>query len=102
MMSVFEDILANPVTNKRLTELLKKADQADAPAPAEPASPFRSVYTAAQKLANCLENGDFRYEIDELDNLRLFFLSMIELIERAKAGGGTAKEPDPPPEDKVY
>jgi hypothetical protein len=102
LMTVFEDILANPVTNKRLTELLKKADQADAPAPAEPASPFRSVYTSAQKLANCLENGEFRYDLDELENLRLFFLSLIEVIERAKAGGGTAKEPEPPPEKKVY
>jgi ParB-like chromosome segregation protein Spo0J len=102
LMAVFESILANPVTNKRLTELLKKADQADAPAPTEPASPFRYVYTAAQKLANCLENGEFRYDLDELENLRLFFLSVIEVIDRAKAGGGTAKESDTPPEEKVY
>jgi hypothetical protein len=102
LMTVFGGILANPVTNRRLTELLKKADQADAPAPTEPASPFRPVYTAAQKLANCLENGEFRYDLDELENLRLFFLSMIEVIERAKAGGGTAKEPDSPPDGRVY
>jgi ParB family chromosome partitioning protein len=102
LMTVFEGLLANPVTNKRLTELLKKADQADPPAPTEPASPFRSVYNAGQKLANCLENGEFRYDLAELENLRLFFLSVIEVIERAKAGGGTAKEPDPPPEEKVY
>jgi ParB family chromosome partitioning protein len=102
LMAVFESILANPITNKRLTELLKKADQADPPAPIEPASPFRAVYTSAQKLANCLENGDFRYDLNELENLRLFFLSLIEVIERAKAGGGTAKEPEPPPEERVY
>jgi hypothetical protein len=102
LMAVFEGILANPVTNKRLTELLKKADQADPPVPAEPPSPFRSVYTAAQKLTNCLENGEVRYDLGELENLRLFFLSVLEVIDRAKAGGGTAKEPDPPPEERVY
>jgi hypothetical protein len=31
---------------------------------------------------------------------RLFFLSVIEVIDRAKAGGGTAKEPEPPPDKK--
>jgi ParB family transcriptional regulator, chromosome partitioning protein len=102
LMAVFESILANPVTNKRLTELLKKAGQTDPPAPTEPTSPFRPVYVAAQKLANCLENGEFRYDLAELENLRLFFLSVIEVIERAKAGGGTAKEPELPPEKKVY
>ena len=102
LMAVFESILTNPVTNKKLAELLKKAGQADPPAAAEPASPFRPVYTAAQKLANCLENGEFRYDLSELENLRLFFLSMIEVIERAKAGGGTAKESEPSPEEKVY
>lgn len=38
-----------------------------------------------------------RYDLTELENLRLLFLSVIEVIERAKTGGGTAKEPDPPP-----
>jgi hypothetical protein len=30
LMTVFESVLENPVTNKRLTELLKKAAQGDA------------------------------------------------------------------------
>ena len=96
-MTVFESILANPVTNKRLTELLKKAAQADTATPAEPPSPFQSVYTAGQTLTNRLEDGKVRYDLIELENLRLFFLSVIEVIDRAKAGGGTAREPDPPP-----
>jgi uncharacterized ParB-like nuclease family protein len=102
LMTVFEDILANPVTNTRLTELLKKADQADPPAPAESASPFRSVYTAGQTLSNRLLDGKVRYDLTELENLHLYFLSLIEVIEKAKVGGGTAKEPEPPPEKKVY
>jgi hypothetical protein len=100
LMTVFESILANPVTNKRLTELLKKAAQADTATPEEAPSPFQSVYTAGQTLTNRLEDGKVRYDLIELENLRLFFLSVIEVIDRAKAGGGTAKEPEPPPAKK--
>jgi len=100
LMTVFESILENPVTNKRLTELLKKAAQADTATPAEAPSPFQSVFTAAQTLTNRLEDGKVRYDLSELENLRLFFLSVIEVIDRAKAGGGTAKEPEPPPTKK--
>ena len=100
LMTVFESILANPVTNKRLTELLKKAAQADTATPEEAPSPFQSVYTAGQTLTNRLEDGKVRYDLIELENLRLFFLSVIEVIDRAKAGGGTAKEPEPPPDKK--
>jgi hypothetical protein len=35
-----------------------------------------------------------------LENLLLYFLSFTEVIERAKAGGETAKEPEPPPAKK--
>lgn len=101
LMTVFESILANPVTNKRLTELLKKAAQADTATPEEAPSPFQSVYTAAHTLTNRLEDGKVRYDLIELENLHLFFLSVIEVIERAKAGGGTAKEPEPPPGKKL-
>jgi hypothetical protein len=95
LMTVFESILANPVTNKRLTELLKKAAQADTAIPEEAPSPFQSVYTAGETLTKRLADGKVRYDLVELENLRLFFVSVIEVIERAKAGGGTAKEPDP-------
>ena len=100
LMTVFESILANPVTNKKLTELLKKAAQADAATPAEAPSPFQSVYTAAQTLTNRLADGKVLYDLVELENLRLLFVSVIEVIERAKAGGGTAKEPEPSPGKK--
>ena len=100
LMSVFESILANPVTNKRLTELLKKAAQADTATPEEAPSPFQSVYNAGQTLTKRLEDGKVSYDLVELENLRLFFVSVIEVIERAKAGGGTAKEPEPPPAKK--
>jgi hypothetical protein len=96
LMTVFESILANPVTNKRLTELLKKAAQADTATPEE----APSLFHAGQTLTNRLEDGKVRYDLIELENLRLFFLSVIEVIDRAKAGGGTAKEPDPPPGKK--
>ncbi len=66
----------------------------------EAPSPFQSVYTAGQTLTNRLEDGKVRYDLIELENLRLFFLSVIEVIDRAKAGGGTAKEPEPPPAKK--
>ena len=100
LMSVFESILENPVTNKRLTELLKKAAQAGTATPEETPSSFQSVYTAGQTLTNRLEDGKVSYDLVELENLRLFFISLIEVIERAKAGGGTAKEPEPPPAKK--
>jgi ParB/RepB/Spo0J family partition protein len=100
LMTLFGEILENPVTNKRLTELLAKAAQADTPPPAEPPSPFQSVYAAGGTLTRRLEDGKVRYDLAELENLRLFFLSVIEVIEKAKAGGGTAKEPDPPPAKK--
>jgi hypothetical protein len=93
LMTVFEGILADPVTNKRLTELLKKAAEADVAPPADTPSPFRSVYTAGETLTNRLLDGKVRYDINELENLHLYFLSVIEVIERAKAGGGTAKAP---------
>ena len=100
LMTVFESILENPVTNKRLTELLKKATQTDTDTPTEAPSPFQSVYTAGETLTKHLEDGKVRYDLVELENLRLFFLSVIEVIDRAKAGGGTAKEPEPPPGKK--
>jgi hypothetical protein len=100
LMTVFESILANPVTNKRLTELLKKAAQADTSPPEEAPSPFQSVYTAGETLTKRLEDGKVRYDLIELENLRLFFVSVIEVIDRAKAGGGTAKEPEPSPGKK--
>ncbi len=95
-MSVFESILANPVTNKKLTELLKRAAQADAAAPGDAPSPFQSVYTAGQTLSNRLLDGKILYDLKELENLHLYFLSLIEAIEKAKAGCGTAKVPEPP------
>jgi len=100
LMSVFESILENPVTNKRLTELLKKAAQANTETPAEPPSPFQSVYTAGQTLTNRLLDGKVRYDLAELENLHMYFLSVIEVIDKAKAGGGTAKEPEPTPAKK--
>jgi ParB family chromosome partitioning protein len=100
LMTVFESILENPVTNKRLTELLKKAAQADTAPPEEAPSPFQSVYTAAQTLTNRLADGKVLYDLVELENLRLLFVSVIEVIEKAKAGGGTAKEPEPSPAKK--
>jgi ParB family chromosome partitioning protein len=93
LMTVFEGILADPVTNKRLTELLKKAAEDAAAPPAEAPSPFRSVYTVGETLTNRLLDGKVRYDINELENLHLYFLSVIEVIEKAKAGGGTAKAP---------
>lgn len=95
LMTVFESILEHPVTNDRLKELLKKTAQADATAPADPPSPFQPIYTAGQALTKRLEDGKVRYDLIELENLRLFFLSMAEMLDRAKAGGGTLKEPDP-------
>ena len=68
--------------------------------PATPPSPFQSVYTAGETLTKRLADGKVRYDLVELENLRLFFISVIEVIERAKAGGGTAKEPEPPPGKK--
>jgi hypothetical protein len=68
--------------------------------PEDAPSPFQSVYTAGQTLTNRLEDGKVRYDLIELENLRLFFLSVIDVIERAKAGGGTAKELEPPPGKK--
>jgi len=67
----------------------------------EPPSPFQPVYTAGQTLTNRMEDGKVRYDLIELENLHLFFLSVIEVIDRAKAGGGTAREPDPPPGTKM-
>ena len=84
------------MTNKKLTELLKKAAQADADTPGEARSPCPSVYTMGQTLSNRLLDGKVRYDLAELENLHLYFLSLIEVIEKAKAGGGTAKEPGPP------
>jgi len=52
-------------------------------------------------LTNRLEDGKVRYDLVEMENLRLFFLSVIEVIDRARAGGGTAKEPEPPPGKKM-
>jgi hypothetical protein len=98
LMTVFEGILADPVTNIRLTELLKKAAEAGTAPPAEAPSPFRSIYTAGETLTNRLLDGKVRYDINELENLHLYFLSVIEVIERAKAGGWTAKAPEPPRE----
>jgi len=100
LMTVFESILENPVTNKKLTELLKKAAQTDTETPAEAPSPFQSVYSAGEALTKRLADGKVCYDLVELENLRLFFASVIEVIERAKAGGGTAKEPEPPPGKK--
>jgi hypothetical protein len=51
-------------------------------------------------LTKRLEDGKVRYDLVELENLRLFFLSVIEVIDRTKADGGTAKEPEPPPDKK--
>ena len=64
--------------------------------PEEAPSPFQSVYTAGETLTKRLADGKVRYDLVELENLRLFFVSVIEVIEMAKAGGGTAKEPAPP------
>ena len=33
-----------------------------------------------------MEDGKVRYDLVELENVRLFFLSVIELIDRAKVG----------------
>ena len=86
-MSVFESILANPVTNKKLTELLKRAAQADAAAPGDAPSPFQSVYTAGQTLSNRLLDGKILYDLKELENLHLYSLSLIEAIEKAARTG---------------
>ena len=80
--------------------LPQKASQADAAPPEEAPSPFQSVYTAGETLTKRLADGKVRYDLVELENLRLFFVSVIEVIEMAKAGGGTAKEPEPPPDKK--
>jgi hypothetical protein len=62
--------------------------------------PIQSVYAAGGTLTKRLEDGKVRYDLAELENLRLFFLSVIEMIEKVKAGSGTAKEPDPLPAGK--
>ena len=80
-MTVFESILANPVTNKRLAELLMKAAQADTATPKEAPSPFQSVYNAGETLTKRLEDEKIRYDLIKLEDLRLFFLSVIEVIK---------------------
>jgi ParB/RepB/Spo0J family partition protein len=101
LMTVFKNILATPVTNRQLTELLKKAAQANTVTPGEAPSPFQSVYTAGQALSNRLLDGKVRYDLAALEELRLYFLSLVQIVEKAKAGGGTAKEPAAPAIRKI-
>ena len=96
LMTVFESVLANPVTNKRLAELLKKAAQGDAEPTEEVPAPFKSLYGTIQTTTNRLESGKVIYDVIELENLLLQLRSLIDLVERAKAGGGTAAEATPP------
>ncbi|MCX5820009.1 MAG: ParB/RepB/Spo0J family partition protein [Deltaproteobacteria bacterium] len=96
LMTVFEGVLANPVTNKRLTELLKKAAEGGEAQAEEAPAPFNSLYGTIRTAVNSLESGKVRYDVIELENLLLQLKSLIYTVEKAKAGGGTAAEPTPP------
>ena len=95
-MTVFESVLANPVTNKRLTELLKKAAEGGEAQAEEAPAPFNSLYGTIRTAVNRLESGKVLYDVIELENLLLQLKSLIYTVEKAKAGGGTAAEPTPP------
>jgi hypothetical protein len=57
--------------------------------------------TTLQSLKPCLDcMQNVNREPFTQEMLRLFFVSVIEVIERAKTGGGTAKEPEPSPAKK--
>ena len=96
LMTVFESVLANPVTNKRLTELLKKAAEGGETQAEEAPAPFNSLYGTIRTAVNRLESGKVLYDVIELENLLLQLKSLIYTVEKAKAGGGTAAEPTPP------
>jgi ParB-like chromosome segregation protein Spo0J len=96
LMTVFESVLANPVTNKRLTELLKKAAEGGEAQAEEVPAPFNSLYGTIRTAVNRLESGKVLYDVIELENLLLQLKSLIYTVEKAKAGGGTAAEPTLP------
>jgi ParB family chromosome partitioning protein len=96
LMTVFENVLANLVTNRRLTELLKKATEGGEAQAEDAPAPFNSLYGTIRTAVNRLESGKVRYGVIELENLLLQLKSLIYTVEKAKAGGGTAAEPTPP------
>jgi ParB-like chromosome segregation protein Spo0J len=96
LMTVFESVLASPVTNRRLTELLKKAAEGGEAQTEEAPAPFNSLYGTIRTAVNRLESGKVLYDVIELENLLLQLKSLIYTVEKAKAGGGTAAEPTPP------
>jgi hypothetical protein len=71
LMTVFEGVLANPVTNRRLTELLKKADEGGEAQAEEAPAPFNSLYGTIRTAVNRLESGKVRYDVIGLENLLL-------------------------------
>ena len=96
LMAVFEGVVANPATNRRLTELLKKAAEGGEAQAKEAPAPFKSLYGTIRTAVNRLESGKILYDVIELENLLLQLKSLIYTVEKAKAGGGTAAEPTPP------
>ena len=96
LMTVFNTILKDPVTNEQLKAALKKAGAKGRARAGRPVNLFQPVYTAAVRVTDTLTSGEI-IDLIEIDNLILCLTSMLEVAKRARAGGGTAKEPEPPP-----
>ena len=56
-MTVFESVLANPVTNRRLTELLKKAAEGGEAQAEDAPAPFNSLYGTIRMAVNRLRGN---------------------------------------------
>jgi ParB family chromosome partitioning protein len=95
LRQVLEAVVANPVTNKELIRMLKKAGATGMENAGRPAIPFKAVYTSLRTATKELEGGKILYEAAALDELLVQLNALIALVEKAKEGGGTAAAPAP-------
>jgi hypothetical protein len=71
LMTIFESVLANPVTNRRLTELLIKATEGGEARAEEAPAPFNSLHGTIRTAVNRMESGKVRYDVIARENLLL-------------------------------
>jgi len=93
LRDVLEAVVANPVTNRELTRMLKKAGTTGPANSGRLPVPFKAVYASLRAATKDLESGKVRYGMEELENLLAELKELIDVIETAKAGGGTAATP---------
>jgi hypothetical protein len=90
LREVLEKVVANPVTNKELIRMLKKAEETDGGGGDQTRIPFQAVRASIRTAISSLEKGKVRYQTADLDDLIGELQNLIAAAEKAKAGGGPA------------